>query len=149
MEIVKILSAVLTPLVAVFVSYIAWQQHRTNKEKLKLDLFDKRFDVYDATKKYLSKITAEGNVSNDDLADFLIATNKSYFLFGQDIEKYLNELYLKGVDLNYTQKQIRSGRLIDEANTKVVEKDHETFTWLTDQLTKSKSVFGKYMRFET
>ena len=79
MEIVKIFSAILVPLVALFALYIAWQQHKTNEEKLKLDLFDKRFKVYDATRKYLSKISAEGTVGNDELVDFLIETNKSYF----------------------------------------------------------------------
>lgn len=145
---VDIFSAILTPLVAVFLAYIALQQLRTNKEKLKLDKFDKRFEIYEATKKYLSKISADGDVKSDDLADFGIETSKSYFLFGNDIEEYLRELYSRGVDLNYTQKKLRSDRMSQAVRNEVIEKDHEAFTWLTGQLLESKNIFGKYMRFE-
>ena len=45
---VPVLSALLTPTIAIITTYIAYEQWRTNRNKLKLDLFDRRFAVYDA-----------------------------------------------------------------------------------------------------
>ena len=45
-----LLSALLTPAVAVFGIFIAYRQWRLAQEKLKLDLFDKRFEVYEAAR---------------------------------------------------------------------------------------------------
>jgi len=145
---VNIFSALLTPLIALFVAYIAWQQHRTNKQKLKLDLFDRRFEVYEATKKYLAKIGAKDDVTRDDLVNFNIETNKSYFLFGNDIQEYLNELHSKGVILHSLNKKLRTDKLSQDEREEVIEKEGKNFEWLTDQLTKSKDIFGKYMRFK-
>ena len=135
-------------MIALFVAYIAWQQHRTNKQKLKLDLFDRRFEVYEATKKYLAKIGAKDDVTRDDLVNFNIETNKSYFLFGNDIQEYLNELHSKGVILHSLNKKLRTDKLSQDEREEVIEKEGKNFEWLTDQLTKSKDVFGKYMRFK-
>ncbi len=33
-------------IMAIFLGYIAYQQMRTNRDKLKLDLYNKRFGVY-------------------------------------------------------------------------------------------------------
>ena len=52
----------LTILLAGFAAYIAFQQFRLGREKFKLDLFEKRFAVFDATRKFLSTILTEGNV---------------------------------------------------------------------------------------
>jgi hypothetical protein len=40
------LTALLTPVIAVLATYIAYQQWRLNRHKLKLDLFERRWNVY-------------------------------------------------------------------------------------------------------
>jgi hypothetical protein len=42
----QILTALLTPVIAVAVGYVAYQQWRTAREKLVLDLFKDRLAVY-------------------------------------------------------------------------------------------------------
>ena len=37
----------LTPIIAVVATYIAWQQWNTNKQKLILDRYDRRLKVYE------------------------------------------------------------------------------------------------------
>jgi hypothetical protein len=41
----------LTPAIAVLAVIIAWQQWRTAAQKLKMDLIEKRYRVYEAVKK--------------------------------------------------------------------------------------------------
>lgn len=35
-------------LISAYVAWVAYQQYRTNREKLRLDLYDRRFGVYTA-----------------------------------------------------------------------------------------------------
>lgn len=86
-EYIKILSAILPPIFVLFAVYIIWY-----RKKLRLDLFDKRYEVYHATNRFLSQIMSNLKISDEELSSFLIAKNKSYFLFGKDVEQYLNYL---------------------------------------------------------
>ncbi|MGD0137401.1 MAG: hypothetical protein ABSD28_00870 [Tepidisphaeraceae bacterium] len=55
----------LTPLViGLLAAYIAYQQWRTNHRKLKLDLFDRRYKVYQAARQLLN-VTETGGATDD------------------------------------------------------------------------------------
>jgi nicotinamide riboside transporter PnuC len=43
---VDIFSALLTPMITIFMAFIAWQQWQTNEKKRKQDLFEKRWKLY-------------------------------------------------------------------------------------------------------
>jgi hypothetical protein len=49
-------TALLTPIVAVFAAYVGYQQWRLNRHKLKLDLFDRRWAIYAATNDMLASL---------------------------------------------------------------------------------------------
>src|SRR5271170_90498 len=42
----QVLQGLMTPVIALIAVYIAWQQWRTNADKVKLDKFDRRFPIY-------------------------------------------------------------------------------------------------------
>jgi hypothetical protein len=67
-------SALLVPLVAIFGFIIAYQQWRTAQNKLKLDLFDRRFEIYHAARKLLAAIMTSGKASDDELFNYLTST---------------------------------------------------------------------------
>src|SRR5450755_2316417 len=93
-EWITVLAALLTPVLAAFGAYIAWQQWRTNRNKLKLDLFERRFTVYDAAIQLINSILRAGKVDQADLNIFVSRTRSAAFTVGGKIENYLNkELY--------------------------------------------------------
>lgn len=49
--------------------YIAWRRWRTNTDKLILDLFDKRYNVYEATKDLLNSFARFDNVTPEILGN--------------------------------------------------------------------------------
>jgi hypothetical protein len=51
-QIIRILHALLTPVIAIVAIYIAWQQWQTNVQKLNLARYDRRLRVYEEVKKY-------------------------------------------------------------------------------------------------
>ena len=53
------LMALLTPVIAAIAVYIAYQQSRTNRRRLDLDLYDRRLGIYQATVEYISAVLTD------------------------------------------------------------------------------------------
>lgn len=87
------LSALLTPLVALLGIVIAFRQWRTAQQKLKLDLFNRRFVVYDATMLAMSTVARRGSIRPDEVEQFAAGTRGAKFLFNEEVEAYLERLY--------------------------------------------------------
>jgi len=69
---IDIFAALLTPAIAILASYIAVRQWLTNKNKLKLDLFDKRYAVFEAI-----TVNMRGQTPKMDTNTFQTDRNKS------------------------------------------------------------------------
>ncbi|PYJ41035.1 MAG: hypothetical protein DME80_14400, partial [Verrucomicrobia bacterium] len=53
------ISQIGTLIIGIAVVVVAWQQRQIARHKLRLDLFDRRYKVYEATRKFLSIILRE------------------------------------------------------------------------------------------
>ena len=145
--IIGISQAVFPPIIGLAVVYIAYQQHKTNRNKLRLDLYDRRFKLYNEITSLLSSIVQRGDVSNDDLMGCLRNTKEAVFLFKEDIPKYINELYTQATELQLLEKII--GNKIPDADIKkAIEKRAEIFGWFPKQFGECTEKFKKYLSFE-
>lgn len=63
---IEILSSSLTPVIAVIALYIAIQQYKTNKQRLRHELYEKRLAIYNVVKMHLSKVAREGTITTPD-----------------------------------------------------------------------------------
>jgi len=61
-HLIQLLSALLTPVIALVTTYIAIQQYRTSRLKFKLELFEKRYDIYQGVKKFILSAVREANL---------------------------------------------------------------------------------------
>ena len=86
------LAALSTPTVAVFGSIIAYRQWRTAQNKLKLDLFEKRFAVYNSARSVLSTITTSGKITNEESYKFLSSTREAKWLLDDGIAEYFDKV---------------------------------------------------------
>ena len=50
-EMIEISTALLTPIIAIIATYIAYQQWKTNQLKLNLERYDRRLEVYEEVRK--------------------------------------------------------------------------------------------------
>jgi hypothetical protein len=168
----EISKALLTPVIAIVATYIAWQQWKTNQQKLILDRYDRRLKVYEDVRQILSLVCQDGKASNDDLlkfhravseADFLFgseipayidemkfhrAVSEADFLFGSEIPAYIDEIYQRGVKLQYWSGQYRDFTQIqpdgyDHKN--VCDRASTELTWLMGQFEPAKQKFKKYL----
>ena len=77
---------------SVAVVCVAWAQWRVARNKLRLDLFDRRYKVYEATRTFLHLSIAEHSKIDWHLSNFKNATAHAEFLFGSDVVNYLGKI---------------------------------------------------------
>ncbi len=99
-EIIQILAALLTPTVALFACIIAYRQWRTEQNKLKLALFEKRVAVYDAARRFIGQIITSGRVEDNWMHEFLERIIVAEWLLNEDVAKYLNKIYDEALKLH-------------------------------------------------
>lgn len=100
-------SALLTPIVACFGIYIARRQWQTAQKKLKFDLFDRRFVVYEATRNFLDSVRSSGKVRDEDIVKFRVATREAKWLLNVEVASYLiKEIYEKSYDLQTLEMEL-------------------------------------------
>lgn len=87
--------------------YFTTRQISISKDKLRLDHFDKRFAVFEATRKFLERATVQGQVLPQDENEFFAATRGATFLFkDQAVAAYIDELRKRMIDLSMGRKAL-------------------------------------------
>lgn len=136
-------SAALIPLIAIITIYIAYQQYRTNKLKLRHDLFEKRWSVYKTLMESLEAVIREGTINDDKLFKLNIERIKSYFLFDQDLYNYIDEIYDKLIDLQTMNSASEQEKVAN------AQKRSELKKWFFAQIRASKEKFYKFLNMES
>lgn len=140
------LTALLTPTLAVFGSVIAYRQWRTAQNKLKFDLFDRRFSVYEASRDLLGSIMTSGKVRDEEVFKFLLATREAKWLFNTDVAIYLEkELYQKALDLQTLQATL-DGIPVGEERSANVQKQVEIKRWFVAQYEVLDEKFSPFLK---
>jgi hypothetical protein len=130
---ITVLSALLTPTIACLGAWIAYRQWRTAQNKLRLDLFDRRFCVYEVTKNFLACIVKNGKTSDEETCKFLVATREARWLLNANVATYLrDELYNKVIDLQTLQSEL-GGSMTDEDRAENIKRQAEIKKWLISQ----------------
>ena len=91
---IDILTALLTPMLAVFAALIAYLQWRTNELKRKNDYFDRRYNFYKRIESmWLSSSTDEQlSIFGFETEDLIPMAEEADLLFGKDVAKHIISL---------------------------------------------------------
>lgn len=147
-QLIDIFKALLTPAIAILATYIAWQQWKTNRQKLNLERYDRRLRVYEEVRKILSIILRDAKASTEDLLKFRTSVSEADFLFGPEIPEYIDEIYKRGLSLwrcNQEYRDYTQDKPEGYDHEKVVDEMHKELTWLSEQLEPAKEKFKKYL----
>ncbi|SFI82356.1 hypothetical protein [Nitrosomonas sp. Nm34] len=128
--------------------YIAYQQWRTNQQKLNFDRYDRRLKVYDEVRKILSLIIQKGTANYEDLRKFYSATSEAYFLFGNEIQDYIDEIFRRGINLERWSTEYKDSFTYKKPGhdyDMVSNRMHEDLVWFSEQLEPAKEKFKKYL----
>jgi hypothetical protein len=83
--IAPIIQGLTTLVLGLVAAYIAWRHWRTSQDRVVLDLFDRRFQVFQELTRAIAAAFHKPNVQVPDLANFDVATEKAQFLFGPEV----------------------------------------------------------------
>jgi hypothetical protein len=134
-------------IMAVFLGYIAYQQMSTNKSKLKLDLYNKRFDIYSAALKFHQELMSEG-LSTETHRNFIEAKQSSKFLFHPKDEIYevLNEIHTRSFKVTGYRKY--SGEITDtDVHISFHNDSVEALDWIIKEIECLDEKMSKYLNF--
>lgn len=139
-ELPELSKELLTPVIAVLTIFIAYQQWRTNQQKLKLDCYDRRLKVYESAKCIIIASLNEATTIKD-IIEFNMVIAGADFLFKQDIIDYLKELSKHCNNLRQYNKEYPGQEAIDGM--------HAESLWLLEQLDNLKNKFTPDLKIKT
>lgn len=143
----EILGPSVTLIVGLVAGFIAFQQSLLSRRKLKLDLFDKRYRVYEAAHKFIEKVLSEPEHTDKYLWQFNVGTSDVVFLFGEDIVHYIAEIRKRAVGAQMRERKYRH-LPVGEERSRHVDLEHQDVIWLTEQMTNLPLVFAPYLDFK-
>ena len=119
--------------------YIAIQQYRTNRKRIKNDLFEKRYSVFVAINGFISSIS-KGGVTQGQRIEFLSRTRGAEFLFDKKIKTYIDQIWEKSVD---------AGAWVEDTNYANSPAERgEAKKWLYSELNNMDARFRKYLHLK-
>ncbi|WP_105199497.1 hypothetical protein [Pseudoalteromonas sp. T1lg10] len=116
-------------ILALVLAYVAYQQMVINRDKLRLDLYNKRFDVYTTTLKFYQELISDG-VSSETHKSFIEQKEAAKFLFSQNPSIYLllDELHEKSFKVK-AYKENKEFKNSPELYAELVKESNNVVTW--------------------
>ncbi|HVF68079.1 MAG TPA: hypothetical protein VM914_10460 [Pyrinomonadaceae bacterium] len=147
-----------TAFLGVTASILAYQQYKFNKNlssqqlrltesKLKLDLYERRLDLFMKLRDFASQLA----ITNEkiDTAKFYHDTIERYFLFDEHEYRYFDEVYEKAKELRHTEMGLQRPHLTDEEEQVIQNRNHDLRVWFFDQSDEMIKVFSNCLAIKT
>lgn len=140
-----LIQALAVPSIALLGTAIASAQALIAWQKLKLDLFEKRFAVFEAYRNLMRAAIRHGTVPESDLYEFGQGILNAELLFGSEVVEYLNSIRIAALELNYCRQMLQ-----EQAGSErppFAKQSAELMRWLVGQDRVASRVFKPYLRF--
>ncbi|MDO9293159.1 MAG: hypothetical protein Q7U09_16375 [Hydrogenophaga sp.] len=89
----ELLTALLTPLIAIVSAYVAYQQYRIRRDERQLVIYDRRLAIFKSSMSILDRIHAGHTVKTAEVIEWYSSVAEAQFLFGNEVFALLDELY--------------------------------------------------------
>lgn len=140
------MQALLTPAIAFFAVYVSVAQGTTARNKLRFDLFEKRFAIYEGAKNFIGSIVTSGKVNDDEFYKYMRTTNTVKWVVGPEVEDYLKrELYDPAIELQSLQAELE-GLPVGEERSRNVARQSAIKTSINAQFEELDRWFNPYLR---
>ena len=146
MDCLQIIPSYLAVLVSVLVAYIAYLQHKVARDRLKHDLYERRFAVYKAAQRLLTEVFQDADINYEKLIRYVADTQAAPFLFGEDIFEYLDKIRKKTIRL-LEASSVLTGLPIGEERSEAAKSRMQIVKELTDEIPNLIPKFSPYLRF--
>ena len=146
---VKLTPAFISLVVGLTASFVGFLQYRAGKDKFRFELFSKRLECFEKLHEFFADVIREGTVKETALPRLLEARQKSLFLFGPEIEKFLDEAWKKSVEINGLRSRLYGPGSLDVGpeRNKVCDQETALVRWQMEQMKNSYKLYSPYLRF--
>ena len=142
---IDVLTALLTPTIAIAGITIAAFQWKLNKDKYKHELFGKRWEQFSAIRDFMGKARSNGKVNQENEYDFIVATRGCTFLFNSEIKMFVDEVIKKADYLDALEKERKS--LTDQEELqRNVQSQRQIKDWFESEINKIDDRFKKFLQ---
>ena len=135
-----------TLFVGLAAAFIGWQQWLVASNKLRLELFDRRYRVYVAAKNFLWAVQRRGDLDDSLLFEFNAGVSDAAFFFDSDVVGYLVELRKRAVDLQMHSKLLNP-LPAGEERSRHAQAVCDQSIWLGEQFPVLEARFMPYLGF--
>ncbi|MCK1424577.1 hypothetical protein IVA96_15585 [Bradyrhizobium sp. 159] len=137
---------IITTIVAIAGAAIAYFQFVTARRKLMLDLFDRRLKVVEMVERAVGAFQSSGKVTGQNFNDLLTAKAGARFLFGSDVQDYLNSLHRDfAFCLTYSDAMLAD--LATANRDALIDQKYQIELRLAQQPAQLTVAFGPYLKF--
>ncbi len=153
---IQVLSALSAPVIGGAAIYIARQQWKTaelqretNEKRWKHERYERRLKVYQEVREILNLVIRSAHPDIKDLQAFRIATAEADFIYGEDVQKYIEEIFNNGLQLHIAKQQYRDFTMGPNPpgydHAAVVDKMHTAIEWFNGQFEHARELFRPYL----
>lgn len=140
---------VMVTAIAIVGAGIAWQQMLIARTRLQFDLYDRRYKIFQAARNLLACFVRDGNLSYEEIAEFVLGISDAVFLFDDKMADYLSEMHKRGIDMQIATRKL-SEELESSERDKILDDKHEQEMWFarildSDDITER---FKPYLRLQ-
>jgi hypothetical protein len=142
MQWLQAIALILLPMVG---AWVAFKQASIAERKLNLDVYDKRFKVYEAARSLMGTFLREGSVTTKDILMFNTGVAEAPFLFGQDLVNYLDHLRIRAAALHTKTTQLSAMGEQDPRRDKLIDEIAALEQKLASEPERLQNAFKRYL----
>ena len=130
---------------SVLSTWVARRRAGIAAAKLNLQLFDKRLEIFDAVRTFLTRVVLRGRVTHNEIDEYRSGVADAAILFDEKTAFYLESIRLKAAQLVLVQAQLADARdMAQEERAKFVGIEVQVRAEINDEL---KMLVGRFKPF--
>jgi hypothetical protein len=102
--------ALLTPLIAIVTTYIAYQQYRIRRDERAMVLYDRRLAVFKSAIGAIDRVRAGNVIGMEDVFSWASSMTEAPFLFGKEIQAVIDPLFGALHDYAAESEPVKNGK---------------------------------------
>jgi hypothetical protein len=117
------------------------------RQRSGLDLFERRYEIFSVFREGVGQIVRSSpGFDQQKEREFLQAKERAYFFFGDDVQRYLEDLWNDIVQVRTADAEL-PGITDPETRKKSIEARRASFNRVEQFYSRGLPLFGRYMRF--
>lgn len=132
--------------IAAFAATMAYFQWRTAHQRVVLDLFDRRNEVYIELRNGATAIVSAGKAGSEVETQLIRAVEKARFYFGDDVVSELDEFLVSAIHIDYYASEIEGAQ--GDEKRDLIAKRRLSLNKIEEFSKRAPELFIPYMRLD-